>query len=274
MRRKRSGVFLLSAMAIGCGSEERSEKPAAAPGPPAQKTPSSVAAPTPSGTGTLTGIVVFDGAEVPEETKIPILTDTPYCEKHGHAGHYPAEDYVIDPKTRGIRNVIVYLDSKELRAWPTPPRQDVVIDNRNCRFEPHVNVSTVGSSVEVRNSDDVYHTTHLYHGSVSVFNPGLKSKGDAERTVLNQPGNYIVKCDRHGWMTAFLRVDRHPFHIVTSDQGRFTIREIPAGSYKVGMVHERLRFSVWDPEAVDVTIKPGETVEIKLKLGFSAPVSK
>ena len=217
--------------------------------------------------GTLSGTVTFDGDPIPQETMIPIQTDPDYCERHGKDGLYPMEDCLIDLESRGIRNVIVYLMDDALRNWPEPQREDILVDNRECRFEPHVHVSVVGSTVEVKNSDEIYHTTHLYGPPGFVeFNPGMRSRGDSEKTVLTRPGLYIVKCDRHGWMSAFLRVDTHPFHAVTDDKGKFEITGIPPGTYQVGMFHERFRTDTKDPEAIEVTIEAEQTTTANLKL--------
>jgi hypothetical protein len=50
----------------------------------------------------------------------------------------------------------------------------------------------------------------------------------------------VVKCDVHGWMQAYIRVDPHPFHAVTDDQGSFRIRAVPPGEYTLDAWHETL----------------------------------
>ena len=212
-------------------------------------------------------MVIFDGDTIPQETMIPIQTDPEYCAGHGTDGLFPKEDCLIDADSRGIRNVIVYLTGDALRNAPDTAHEDIVVDNLNCRFEPHVNVSTVGSVVEVKNSDEVYHTTHLYGPPGFVeFNPGMGNKGDSETTVLTRPGLYIVKCDRHGWMSAFLRVDPHPYHAITDEKGKFEITGIPPGTYQLGMFHEQFRTDAMDPEPVDVTIQTDQNTSVNLML--------
>ena len=267
----RVALLAVGAIGAGCGSDKNASQQEA----PAPRDARS--APEPAGevdlpkeprqTGTLSGTVVFQGDAVPQETLIPIQTDSDYCRRHGKEGTYPKEDCLIDPDSRGIRNVIVYLQGEALRDWPSAAPQNIAIDNRNCRFEPHVNVSIVDSSVEVKNSDEIYHTTHLYGPpGFREFNPGMRTKGDSEKTILNRPGIYLVKCDRHGWMSAFLRVDRHPFQAVTGVKGHFQISGIPPGTYRVGMFHERFRPEPQDPKATQVTIHADETILVELEL--------
>ncbi len=136
----------------------------------------------------------------------------------------------------GIRNVIVALAN--VPRIPTPPPAHLVLDNRDCRFVPHVSVLTVGSTIEATNSDALLHTVHLY-GAVRA-NIALPFKGLEVERMAARPGMIVVKCDVHGWMQAFIRVDNHPFHAVTDPDGHFRIPDIPAGTYDLEIWHERL----------------------------------
>ncbi len=67
----------------------------------------------------------------------------------------------------------------------------------------------------------------------------------------------VVKCDVHGWMQAFIRVDAHPFHAVTSPEGAFRIPNIPEGEYSVELWHEKL-----GTQRATVRIEAGETTTL------------
>jgi hypothetical protein len=65
----------------------------------------------------------------------------------------------------------------------------------------------------------------------------------------------IVKCDVHGWMQAFIRVDPHPFHAVTGASGGYRITGIPPGDYTMSVWHERLGV-----QRRRVSVRDGQTV--------------
>ena len=73
-----------------------------------------------------------------------------------------------------------------------------------------------------------------------------------------------VKCNVHPWMRAYIGVVSHPFFAVTGDDGTFTIKGLPPGTYTLEAWHEkygttrradhrgaqgeqdRIDFTVWD----------------------------
>ena len=119
--------------------------------------------------------------------------------------------------------------------YPTQPGR-LLLDNRNCRFQPHAAVLTTGSTIEAVNSDSVSHSVHLY--GLRNVNLALGPQSSKVVGTVTRPGYVIVKCDIHGWMQAYIRVDDHPFHAVTGADGRFRIEGIPSGTYTVEFWHE------------------------------------
>ncbi len=173
-----------------------------------------------------------EGIEL-EPTRIANTTDPEICGE-GHT----LEDILVS-ENRGIKNVIV-----SVRGVPAPKTETeaepetLVLDNVECRFEPHAAAITAGSTIEARNSDAVLHTTHLY--GPAEINISLPIKGASSSRTLDEPGLYAVKCDVHGWMQAFIRVDAHPYHDVTDADGHFRIEGLPTGNYTLELWHEKL----------------------------------
>ncbi|MBI4459570.1 MAG: hypothetical protein HY648_05885 [Acidobacteria bacterium] len=203
-------------------------------------------------TGMIQGRVVFQGDLIPKPTEIENTTDPEVC-----GSRQSFYDILISPSNRGIQNVIVALAGGGLENSPAPSVRKVVLDNRNCRFDPHVAVMTAGGTVEALNSDPIFHTTHLYYGALDR-NLAL-SVGETRSQLVSRPGLIVVKCDIHGWMKAFIRVDRHPYHAVTGSQGEFTIQDVPAGSYTLEVWHE-----VLGEQKMPVTVKTGQTERLEI----------
>ena len=173
-------------------------------------------------------VQLASGVEL-EPTYIANTTDPQIC------GDGRTLEDILVSDSRGIANVIVSVrDAPEVATEP----ETLVLDNVLCRFEPHAAVITAGSTVVARNSDAVLHTTHFY--GPREINVSLPIEGMKSSRVLAQPGLYVIKCDVHGWMQAFVRVDPHPFHAVTDSDGRFRIEGLPAGTYTLDLWHEKL----------------------------------
>lgn len=192
-------------------------------------TPTLVSVTLPQSPTRLHGTVRLAAGPMPTATHIANTTDPDVC-----GDGRTLEDIQVSP-SRGIANVIITV--RDAPAFATRP-ETLVLDNVDCRFEPHAAVIPVGSTIEARNSDAVLHTTHLY--GPREINISLPIRGMTSSRVLDQPGLYAVKCDIHGWMQAFIRVDRHPFHAVTDADGRFAIDGLPPGDFVLDIWHEKL----------------------------------
>ena len=172
------------------------------------------------------------------------------------------EDVLVSDRNRGVKNVILAL--VDVPGGTAPPRVpgELLLDNIDCRFSPHVSVLTVGSVFETRNSDPTLHTVHLY--GPSEANLALPLQGMTVSRTLDTAGVVVVKCDVHGWMQAFIRVDSHPFHAVTDGSGAFRITDVPAGEYTLEAWHER-----FGTQRHTVRIRDGETTTLALEFSGS-----
>jgi uncharacterized protein (DUF2141 family) len=48
-----------------------------------------------------------------------------------------------------------------------------------------------------------------------------------------------LQCNQHPWMRAYVNVMTNPYFAVTSDDGRFEIKNLPPGEYTLAAVHEK-----------------------------------
>ena len=221
----RTVLGIVTAMGLAC-SEAVPPDGQTPPATQPTRTTTSPAAPR-----VLEGEVLFEGSAIPHSTVVKNTTDPQDC-----GGTQSLRNILVSPDNRGIQNVILTLHGVPLPEDYQPEPSTLQLDNRNCQFQPHVSVVTAGSRIDATNSDPIFHSVHFY----GFLNRNLALGPNQSKTIrtVNRPGYYIVKCDVHGWMQAYFRVDDHPFHAVSSADGKFRIENIPPGSYVLEAWHE------------------------------------
>ncbi len=157
-----------------------------------------------------------------------------------------------------LANVVVVV-----RGAPARPPTTAVLDQERCRYRPHVQAGPVGSTLEIRNGDDLLHSVHGWAGRVTRFDVVTPSKGARVPTKLDRPGRIDVRCDVHSWMSAVVMVADGPAAVTGADGG-FAIRDLAAGTYTVTAWHERL-----GEKTLEVTMPATGTA--KLELAYTAP---
>lgn len=217
------------------------------------------------GGGSIEGTVTVD--PVPTVPEMEINKDESVCE---HAKTSPR--LVVDRETKGLGNVVVYLDGIQKGK----PREsgEFVIDQKNCQFAPHISIVPIRSTLHFKSSDDVLHNVHAYKGTPEaphsmtkdVVNLAFKDSAveaqPFDRRALRRPGFYYLKCDAgHYWMSAYVWVVEHPYYAVTDAKGKFALTDVPPGSYTLRFWHEN-----W--EAKPVRDKQGKVREY----AYSAPL--
>jgi plastocyanin len=244
-------VTLLGALALGGCKRQREGAAAVAPAGDLLVATAVAAA---AGSGSIKGTVKVTG-KVPPRKELSMKAD-PYCAKQP-----PTKDEDVVAGGAGeLKNVVVRIAKGLSGTFPTPTTE-AVIDQQGCHYKPHVMVAQAGQPVLIKNSDQTMHNVHTYKGPTTLFNqaqvfgmPPIKKKFPTVGDVVK------FKCDVHPWMTAYLVVTDNPFFAVSGDDGSFTIKDVPAGTYTVEAWHERLGTK---QTQVTVTDKP---VELKLEL--------
>jgi plastocyanin len=167
------------------------------------------------------------------------------------------ESVIINTKTRGIKNVVVWLrpdDVKNPKAafaaneiHPDDAKRkpaDAVIDQPCCQFEPRVLAARVGDTVVVKNSATIVHNVFWSSENSGNFNPNIAPKGEFRFPVplAAESSAISYSCGTHPWMKGWVRVFDHPYFAVTDDDGKFEIKNAPAGKYRVVVWHEAVGF--------------------------------
>src|SRR5512140_102354 len=266
-------ALLGAALLTGCGGKDDDEdrpKSAraagaakggdAAPAAPAASAAAAGPAAGAMGTASITGKIVFEGA-VPAAEKFKMSADA-FCAR-SHPGDVSREDILVG-KDKGLANVFVYVKSGINGTYP-PPAAAATIDQQGCTYHPHVFGMVAGQSLEILNSDDTLHNIHSLPEKNEAFNLGMPVKGMKYTKKFDRPEVMIrIKCDVHGWMSAYCGVLSHPFFAVTAADGTYTIKNLPAGTYTIEAWHEKfgtqtqqVTVGATDSKAVPFTFKAG-----------------
>lgn len=203
--------------------------------------------------GSIKGTVTFTGA-VPSPRKIIPTKDKEVC------GGIREQARILLGPDKAVEGSFVYLKGVERgKAWEKPA-QPPVIDNKDCRFLPHVQVIRMGD-VAIHNSDPVLHNTHGFFGKLTAFNVALPIQGQTIKKPIKKTGIMRVECDAHGWMLAWVYVADNPYYAVTGKDGSFTIKDVPPGAYTLVAWQEHT-----EEVETPVTVKAKETATVTIDL--------
>lgn len=119
---------------------------------------------------------------------------------------------------------------------PPMPAGPAVMDQISKQFIPRLLLARVGQPVEFRNSEDMPHNVTVLRRETGseVFNVAT-DRGQNYVHTFDRVGQFDVKCDIHEGMEATVIVARGPVTTTAEDDGRFSIPNVPFGSYRVSV---------------------------------------
>lgn len=208
--------------------------------------------------GTVSGTIHY-AKKAPPRVEIDMAQD-PACSL---AGDNYSEQIMADAGK--LANVYVYvkdgLGNKIYAASTTP----VILDQKGCKYVPHVIAVQAGQPVEFTNSDATMHNVHMVpqiagNPQIDISQP---PKGGTTTRSFEHAENMIqVRCANHPWMEAFINVAPNPFFSVSDATGRFEIKGLPPGTYTLEAVHEEL-----GTQTATVTVAAKQNVTQNLSFG-------
>jgi len=156
-----------------------------------------------------------------------------------------------------MRDFVVYIDQPMNEVLPAElAGQTVKTTQKDANFEPHVLPVVVGTSVRWPNEDDIFHNVFSM-SDAKEFDLDYYKKEKVPEVRFDRVGRVDVFCAIHPKMHCIILVVPNPFFAVADDKGRFVIKNVPAGTYKVRGWHERMTSQTREivvPEVGDVKI--------------------
>jgi hypothetical protein len=189
--------------------------------------------------GTIKGRFVYEGT--PKVAPIQPTKDTEHCGKQELV-----DETIVAGDKGGLQNVFVYLNpgrgkKVEIHESYDPAAQEAkVLDNHNCRFEPHAMTLWTAVPLEVKNSDPIAHNTNAsYFFSNTKFNESVPNDAPLKKSFTKSE-SYPSKvvCNIHPWMSAYILVRDNPYMVVSGKDGSFEIKNVPAGKHDFAFWHE------------------------------------
>jgi hypothetical protein len=192
--------------------------------------------------GTVTGIVRFVGDEpAPVPFELRRYPDQVYCGGLSDGSGYRFLREVTVGPDRGLKDVVVTVLGIE-KGKPFV-LQETKLETNICQFVPFVSVMRDQYPLTVTNLDPVAHDLQVYerdreHVFIMFHRPALTKAGtkDFIRFTGNRRG-VIMQCGMHPYMQGHgLAVD-NPYYAITSQEGTFEIKDLPAGTYRIKAWH-------------------------------------
>lgn len=206
--------------------------------------------PVEQGHSSVHGNVHFEG-EVPKREKLQL----PLSCTGGKSGDVYPNDIVVNGGK--LKNVLVrVVKGLEGRSFGAPPADSVILDQKECRYEPRVVGIRVGQKLEIVNSDATFHNVRSVTKNNGDFNIAMPVKDQRITKVFDRPEIVVeTKCSVHPWMSASIAVVEHPFFDVTNERGEYGIKNLPSGHYTLEAWHE-----VFGTLAKEIDVRSGESV--------------
>jgi len=167
----------------------------------------------------------------------------------------PNEAIVVDARGR-LANAVVTLTGVKRAAAADP-----LVLNEKCRFVPRVQLARPSANVKTTSKDPILHTTNaqLENGR-TIFNVALPVPGITISKAIGRAGIVRLGCNTHPWMRGWMVVTDDAAAISGAD-GRFTIDNVPPGTYELRVWHEALKSG-----PLKITVAAGKPAEVAVQM--------
>ena len=219
----------------------------------------------------LKGRVLLEGPP-PAEEKLVIEPKKGIHSTEGCGSLVKRSQKLLVDESGGVRNAVVWLEAPEAsQKNPAESSPPLLLDQKQCVFEPHVVAVPVGREVAIRNSDTAIHNIRIFReGNPSMLMHRWQKPDSADiRWRFSDPGPFVIRCGVHPWMYAWVFVAPGRWLTVTGESGRFLLDGVPEGRHTLHVWQETLgekevSVEVGKPGKIDAV--PGREVSVSFQL--------
>ncbi len=210
--------------------------------------------------GNISGSIAFEG-DAPAMQVIDMDEEAVCADKHAST---PMTEDVVVNENGTLANVFVYVkEGLESLQFPTPSHS-VLLDQDGCVYSPHVLGVMAGQDITIKNSDGLLHNINASPTENRGFNMSQPVAMEGTRSFRVPEVMVPLRCDVHGWMTAYIGVVDNPFYAVSGSDGSFDLSTLPPGDYVLEAWHER-----YGTQTRNVTVVTGETATVTFTFSAS-----
>lgn len=200
------------------------------------------------GTGSISGVVTATAKGL---APVRVTIDQKIC-----GAELPDEAIVIDGQGH-LAYAVVTLAGVKAKAGAN----ETVVTNEKCHFGPRVQIARPNTNIRTTSKDPILHTTNASTANGrTLFNVALPLPGINIVKPVGPAGIVRLSCNTHPWMRGWMIVTDEVAAVTAAD-GRFTLADVPPGTYELRVWHETLKGA---PQKI--TVVAGKPTEVALQL--------
>jgi plastocyanin len=191
------------------------------------------------------------------------------AEESGSGGKYDSRKYKFAERVNydEMRDFVVYIEGA-VAGKSAAPAQTVVVDTRRiaqrgATFVPHILPVVAGTTIEWPNNDEIFHNVFSMSEAKPFDLDLYKGNPPDKKVTFDKTGRVDVFCSIHANMHCVVLVLENPYFAVADAKGRYTIPDVPPGTYKLKAWHERM-----PPQTQEITISNQTDVKVDFVLGI------